>query len=382
MCRHHGGRRSRRPFALDALVLAVAGVMATASLPLSAQAQVRIDLSEPLTCGGCSLSIAPSTVIYDRTGDAGLAGHPHSIARASTGDIFLASSQFEPMRFRATGEFIATVGRRGEGPGEYGAVRAVSIAGDTLFTYDSRLNRRSMWTLDGRYISADAIPPVLFGNFVVLNDGSYVISAPLRRPESIGFPFHRFDSRGNWRESFGPEVTVQDGDTRRLTRLLSPASNETFWASHRYEYTLEHFTAHGEAVATISRKPAWFPGPSDIRPVSLDAPPLPNVRSIRVDEQGLIWVLVTVADNNWRERLTESEAGDIFDYDGVFDSIIEVFDPRGWRLMASERFDPYFMGFIDDRHVAAYREDAFGVPIIEIFAIVLSNPELIREGAR
>jgi hypothetical protein len=374
MFRDDGLHRLRRVFALGGLGPAAAGLVMTASAPATVHAQRHVDLSSPRTCEVCALSISASSVIYDSAGVAGLAGHPFSVVRASTGDIFLASSRFEPMRFSARGAFAGTLGRRGEGPGEYGSVRSVSIAGDTLFTYDFRLNRRSRWTLDGRFISADPIPPVLFGSSVVLDDGSFVISAPLRRPEAIGFPFHRFDRAGNWTNSFGPEVTVRGGDdAQRLTRLIAAGSNNDFWASQRYEYSLEHFTAQGEALTRVTRRTAWFPGPSEIRPVSPDAPPLPNIRSLRVDEQGLIWVLITVADGNWRERFRESAAGGVMDYNGVFDSIIEVIDPASWRLLVSRRFDPYFTGFIDDRHVAAYREDALGVPIIETFTLLLSE---------
>ena len=64
------------------------------------------------------------------------------------------------------------------------------------------------------------------------------------------------------------------------------------------------------------------------------------------------------------------------DYSRVFDTMVEVIDPVSGSLVVSERVDPFLMGFLDDGHVAAYAEDAFGVPVISVFEVHLSTSAL------
>jgi hypothetical protein len=94
------------------------------------------------------------------------------------------------MRFYdATGRHLRTVGRAGEGPGEFNDIAGVVLARDTLFAYDSDLRRVSLWSPMGQYLALEVVPelPRMMGGAASLAaiaaDGRYVFFK-----EGIGIP--------------------------------------------------------------------------------------------------------------------------------------------------------------------------------------------------
>ena len=77
-------------------------------------------------------------------------------ARLSDGSFVLGSfGSHDLRRFSAEGEHIWTVGREGEGPGEFtGLMQVVAGPGDTILTYDFRQRRISRFAPDGRFLDA------------------------------------------------------------------------------------------------------------------------------------------------------------------------------------------------------------------------------------
>ncbi len=87
----------------------------------------------------------------------------------------------EPQDFRlrlydSTGTLVSTLGRRGEGPGEFQHVGSVSWAADTLVVWDSRLGRTTYLLRDG------AVARIEAGRFWRPNFGA-------ARPDSTFFAF-------------------------------------------------------------------------------------------------------------------------------------------------------------------------------------------------
>jgi hypothetical protein len=77
-------------------------------------------------------------------------------ARLSDGSFVLGSfGSHDLRRFTADGEHLWTVGREGEGPGEFaGLTQLVAGPGDTLLTYDFRQRRISRFAPDGTFVDA------------------------------------------------------------------------------------------------------------------------------------------------------------------------------------------------------------------------------------
>lgn len=123
----------------------------------------------------------------------------------SDGSIVLGSmGSHDLRRFTADGEHLWTVGREGEGPGEFsGLMQVIAAAGDTLLTYDFRLRR--------------------FSRFAP--DGSFVDSRPLEGPNESGFAFvEELLADGSavftWREFDRESGPPAEGEVRRDTQSI------------------------------------------------------------------------------------------------------------------------------------------------------------------
>ena len=57
------------------------------------------------------------------------------------------------------GDYLGTVGARGSGPEEFGAIAGIGAAGDTIVIFDSRNSRLAVLDLEGRLLEARRIQP-------------------------------------------------------------------------------------------------------------------------------------------------------------------------------------------------------------------------------
>jgi hypothetical protein len=65
------------------------------------------------------------------------------------------------------------------------------------------------------------------------------------------------------------------------------------------------------------------------------------------------------------------------DANKLFDTILEVIDPKSHAVLASTRLTPRLERFLGDGLLASYREDGMGWPFIQIWRIGL---ERIQKG--
>jgi hypothetical protein len=81
----------------------------------------------------------------------------HVVGVQVIGDVVFIADRVPPMvhRFRlTTGEYLGSIGREGEGPGEYKAITHLATAGDSLWVYDPRLRRGSWYSPDGEFLGS------------------------------------------------------------------------------------------------------------------------------------------------------------------------------------------------------------------------------------
>lgn len=91
-------------------------------------------------------------------------GNPQTMARV--GDHLVLGDGFRIHLLSAEGGHIRTFGARGEGPGELQSISAVGGFGaDTIAVHDARLQRVSLYSLEGRYLTSWlAVPTPEFVN--------------------------------------------------------------------------------------------------------------------------------------------------------------------------------------------------------------------------
>jgi hypothetical protein len=141
------------------------------------------------------LSVPTLSVLLDsptvNIGGTGIYGERYltrvtSALRTRAGNFVIANSgSGEILVFDAQGRLSRTIGRRGNGPGEFQDISsAVMIGGDSVFAYDGLLRRVSVFTEDGAFVRtfSTVVQGVVFPDVKgVFRDGSLLVA-------SLGLP--------------------------------------------------------------------------------------------------------------------------------------------------------------------------------------------------
>lgn len=186
------------------------------------------------------------------------------------------------------GDFLRTIGRPGEGPGEL-AVSAIPFvdAEGTVHVLDAFAGRWSRFSLDGEFLGSTTsalLHQVVYSTESALLDPSRLL---IGRPAPLGATSSQFrivGADGSLFREFG-EVPSQIGVERR-GRAVAYGGDDSFWAAPRDgdPYVLEEWSLDGRLLRTVRREAAWIP--------ALDAERgLPRYR-ISAGEGGRLLVLI------------------------------------------------------------------------------------------
>ena len=342
-------------------------------------AQQKFVLRGPPTCSQCQIRLDHSVTLDGSRSSQ--VGEPLTMARMSDGRILLNTMAGEPSIavFDSTGRHVRTIGRRGGGPGEFQALGRFKITGkDTLRVFD--ISARRMTVLSSTFALVQTLPVDIMttGDVEVLADGRIVAAMNISSFRTPSLPLHVIGKDGKMERSFGAENRAyRREDAHLLWRWIAPAGNEGVWAVHPAKYVLELWNFSGQKVGELERSVSWF-RPHDGSLDKPNAPPKPVIMDIRMDSTGKLWVIAHVADQNWTSGLGtvrglyNRQVRGVADANKYWDSIIEVIDPVAGTLVASQRFDQILRWIGESAYASAYRQDATGVPFIDVFRVSLT----------
>ncbi len=307
------------------------------------------------------------------------AGPLGRIAVSPDTSIFAVTDVFRPHEvhlYGSTGEHLMTLGRRGDGPGEFRNIIFLTAVGDSLFVYDNSHGRETVYTFDGTYHRSRPLTQNLW-RALPLPGGTAVVNGYDPAPGRSGAPLHLVvEGQGTW--SFpAPAGPFEPRDRPFLRRALAAESDSAFWAAAETAYGIELWGVPGTRIVTLERDADWFVPHDEAGVILPNVPPAPRIRDLHRSPDGLLWVLLHVADSNWRNQFDPERPADMAftgNFHGYRDSVLEAIELETGRLVASERFPTYFSGFTSAGHVAAYHEPAGGPPYIEIRSIRLREP--------
>ena len=115
-------------------------------VPLEGRDPQKVQLIEDLVIGD------------DLNNTAALLYRPSGIVVSEDGYIFVGDSGASDIKmFAPDGTYLKTLGKEGQGPGEFGRMGTMTLAGEHLVINDSRNGRFSIWTLQGDHV-ADHVP--------------------------------------------------------------------------------------------------------------------------------------------------------------------------------------------------------------------------------
>lgn len=371
-----GGSLMRGTLLVAGLVAALAGA------PLAGMAQEEVAVPDTPMCD-CEIRLELVATLQDADGRAGLSA-PLVVERASNGHYLVVpvARQSDLLRFDESGNFLGTIGRRGQGPTEFGTILAVRSGwADSTLVMDAGNGRLAI--LDPEFdVARSARLPEIGGWFGPLISGGLVVlrSIPGRRDLSPNRVL-LLNRMLELEHSFGPSPGVgPENSIASLRRRMAVSPNGVVVLSHWNAYKLEVWGIDGIHRRTLVRTPSWFRyEESDGRSIS-DAPPPSTLESApRIDASGRIWTVSRIADEGWRDGLGSVQGATggravgvpIGTRNDYYDSVIEVIDPESGRLIASSRVDPSLVFISDDGYAASYREDEFGIPFVDVWRLTV-----------
>lgn len=365
---------------LRALGVAHGLLFAAVVAPLGAQDSVVVVPDAP-ACAACSLTVSAVVELGDREGP-GIVGEQTEIGRSDDGDYYVSSLLQEGrlLRFSPDGVFLDAIGRAGEGPGEY--VWPVLMGGDADALTILDIRRFRVTTIRGGVI-ATARLPLLVDDFALLPDGRHVYNGFAYEPREADQPLHLYDeTSGRVTPSFGGEgvrVVQAAEPPTEVRRRVAGAADGRIWAASWTRYRIDKWDPDGDRITRIERDAPWFRPGEESPGLPNEFEPSPVTLGVRDWGDGLLMVVVNVADADWRPaapaRVVQGhELLSAAQQEELFDTVIEVLDTRSGTVLARTRVDENAIGLVGRDGFYSYAEHSdLGEPKFVVWSVGLSG---------
>lgn len=331
-------------------------------------------------CETCRIVFEPAAVLGKGL-NPGVIGTPDVFAAIAPDGSYVIGSPTEPVLhlFDAGGEHLRTIGRSGQGPGEFrmllgaafrpGGGLDVLDAAPRLAGFDTALTPDLHETPDFR--------PAF--DVMRIRGDSLLVSGYSSRGDLIGLAAHVFPANGSRARSFGEiEGSVQSQDPFRLARSIAPSGDTAIWIAAKDRYHLELWSLEGHRLLTVTRDVPWFdPVP---QPADGPNPPRGALGSVVEDDEGRLWISFSIPREDWLKGAYRSESsprGWSVSPGWRYRRIVEVVDPRRGIVLASHTFpqgeDPWSGLFGNVRIARGDLDLSSGAVTIQVFRLRLQR---------
>lgn len=325
---------------------------------------------DEVSCLRCEIVLEPVLTLggLDSPGVESI-GMLSSVAVDRRGRILVAAwPGYDITVFDSTGVYLRTVGRRGQGPGEYRLITTLAVGPRFVHVFDVGVGR-TVLNEDFDVVRTDRFPGQV-NSATALDSDEVVFFAELAMGRSVGRPFHRITLSGAI-ESFGGTGGVIPG---RQEPWEVAATGSTMWGADKRKNGLVHWDLKPppRRIQSFQRSSVWFdqdnpPGMS--WPRSL-------LKGIHVDSLG-VWVIGQAVDPDWTDRYTESGRPPEVPPSTYYDGVVELVSHETGETIARSRLDHLLNGFASGSDlIVRYRESEDGIPYID-----LMKPRLVRHQA-
>ena len=315
------------------------------SLLLQTATAPTVQVPDQPSCASCKIEFRPLRNIQPVT-TADFADDVNSVAVDNLGRTWVFFATEMPVIFAPTGAQLPHQFRKGRGPREFlYPFSVISLPGDSVLLLDAS-GFGAILTADLREARRVRTPMGTTGLVIMEWPERVAATATISDPETAGWPMHVFDLSGSdasITRSFG----LNRGELRagRLPDqvLLAQSKQDRLWSADVMRFRIAGWDNSQNATRMLVRSPTWFPGASGN--LTRTNPPPPLVASVREDDAGLLWVVVHVPSERWRdawktipESVKEVSARQV-PFDKLYRSIVEVIDPVAGRVVARNLFD-------------------------------------------
>lgn len=323
-------------------------------------------------CPRCTIEIEPVVILGESSGDEPLwlCVLNSRVAVDSRGRLYaIPCSRHTIHVFSPAGEYLESIGQHGEGPGEFQAIRDIWVdSRDVIHAFESR--RHTAISPEGETLWARATRARPYS--IAFLDGGHTVQSFLGDGALGRLPLHVLGPTGEVIRSFGSPVPTGDAEQRgHFVRRLAAAGDSAVWALHTVEYRLDLWRRDGTGVRTLTRDAAWF---QELRTEESG-----RFRSLRRDQDGLLWTLAVMPDPDWTgPSITETPESALMtkknEWDLRWDTWIEVIDPNTGAHLVTVQRDVMSEQWVGDL-IYSFREMDNGGSAIDVWRLRLVRPD-------
>lgn len=300
-------------------------------------------------CASCRITLTPLVTVGDTVGDGSILGDPSAVVRDSRGRIIVADPwgriPANLLVFAPSGQFDRSLGRVGDGPGEYRMPRLLlNGPGDSVGVLDPVLNRWSILTPDLSLGRTVVVPPL---RNALLLQGPILIGEPAIRDPLVSTPvLVRVTGAGRERplsdaKASKPCMTMLQC-VARDGRALAASGTGGFWSIRTHgRYELERRDSAGVVRLTLQPRVPWFAPYDSFEVARPGRVPQTSIVGAWEDSLGRVWIVGRMADRNWRSTswsvlpAGEGPARSIpDDNSALYDGFVDVIDGRTGTVVA------------------------------------------------
>jgi hypothetical protein len=251
-----------------------------------------------------------------------------SMAVDDVGRIYVLDARESQVKvFDQNGTYIRSIGKRGQGPGEFITPLSISITGQNELVVDDFRSRLVIFSLEGEFKKNINIAKIGLASIDIDSEGSMVGIAIVREKENPRYELKKFDSDLNYLHSLGssPLPSASGGGLNPFMGIIRSQidNNDQVVCGYPENYEIKIFDKEGNLKRKIMKeydlieiteeeiKEEKEGAPADIK---LSIPKYHSAyRWFTTDDEGRIYVMT------W-ERAAEGEENyyDVFDSEGKF----------------------------------------------------------------
>jgi len=231
--------------------------------------------------------------------------------------------------FDQSGNYIRTIGRKGEGPGELNLAFTIHITSQNELVMEDYNSRLAFFSSEGEFKRNLSIAKERLSRIDIDSDGNIIGNVIVREEEDPRYEFKKFDSELNYLHSFGssplPSASMRRGGYNPFMAIHMCYINQNDQVVYGYpeSYEIKIFDKEGNLIRKIMKeydpveiteeeiKEETEVLPQDMR---LSIPKYHSAyRRFIIDDEGRIFVMT-------RERVADGEGhySDVFDSEGIY----------------------------------------------------------------
>jgi hypothetical protein len=279
-------------------------VAALSSTPHPLTAQDEREVEWRTTCQECDLVIDSVFTLSAQVETAGLVDAVWTVARDNAGRYWASFAGADvPRVYSEHGIAFGSIGRGGEGPGEFRSVLGIVPVADSVLLFDPMLQRMTVVNRDLQAVRFVSVQGQVFRG-VALDWPRIVVNAQIHTSGAVGYPFHILNiETGMIESSFGGaargDYAPQDKHAILGYIVKDPATGE-LWTAMRTQFRVQKWSQQGQLIET-------FTGLRNLIPISArglrgspNRPPDGVVNAITTGKDGILYLAIQAPSRTWR----------------------------------------------------------------------------------